>query len=88
MDQHYHDKVEQLRKKHPSSITEHDRAEIRALRAYFHPHELASFGIKEEAAPEASDEAPVSTPEVPKPANRSKAKAKAADEAPELEPDV
>lgn len=53
MDQQYHDKIEELRKKHPSSITEADRAEIRSLRSYFHEHELVAFGIEPEVQPEA-----------------------------------
>jgi hypothetical protein len=64
----YRDKIEALRRKHPSTITEADRAEIRALRTYFHPHELQALGVEDEPAAEQAPEAP----EPPKPARRAK----------------
>jgi hypothetical protein len=77
-------KLDELRKKHPGSLTESDRAFLTARRSYLQPHELQAFGIVEaelqdpdKQPEEAKDEViPEDAPVPVKPAKKPKAKAK------------
>jgi hypothetical protein len=46
------EKLEELRKKHPSQLTEADLDFLRARRSYLHAHEKNAFGIEHDAEPE------------------------------------
>ena len=71
------EKLEELRKKDPSSLTEADRAFLTARRSYLHAHELAAFGIEADAAPADESEQEEDEESDPvKPVKKSKAKAK------------
>jgi hypothetical protein len=86
MSETFEEKLEELRKKHPGSLTEADRAFLMARRSYLQPHEWTAFGLTETQPAEAEPEEDELIPETeegnepPKPAKRSKAKAKTKDE--------
>jgi hypothetical protein len=87
------EKLEELRKKHPSELTEPDRAFLRSRSSYLQEHEIEALGLnqpKEEAlipedepmnepAPEGTLPAPATEDEPAKPAKKSRAKAKPAE---------
>lgn len=66
------EKLADLRKRHPSDITESDRAFLQARRSYLSEHEKIAFGIADEAEPVADGESAEET----KPLKKPKAKAK------------
>jgi hypothetical protein len=50
------DRLEELRKKHPGSLTDADREFLNARRSYLHDHEKVELGIADEAEQEAVSE--------------------------------
>jgi hypothetical protein len=72
----FEEKLAELRKKHPGSLTDADREFLHARRSYLLPHELISFGMAE-SAEEAEEEAAAETPA--KPARRPKKTAEEAE---------
>jgi hypothetical protein len=84
MSETFEEKLEELRKKHPGSITEPDRAFLTARRSYLQPHELEAFGIGEPTTePQAEAEPELIPEDEPAKPKKSRAKAKTEDEAEE-----
>ena len=51
MPEEFEVKLDELRKKHPSQLTEADLAFLNARRLYLQPHELIAFGMAEPEQP-------------------------------------
>jgi hypothetical protein len=77
MSETFQDKVNELRKKHPSELSEFDRSFLWARRSYLHEHELVSLGLSAPTPqPEPEEDQVVPEDEPVKPAKKPKAKAK------------
>lgn len=74
MPEDFEEKLAELRKKQPTELTESDRAFLKARRSYLHAHEIASFGLEDEA----TDEQAGNDGEEEKPVSKSQSRRKAA----------